>query len=638
MNREKQIVDYLDSKQTFVRNSDLQKKLSISENTVRSAIKFINLDAQKNGFQIVHVRSKGYKLQIHDIRLYRAYQNSVSADVDVTHAQRRQEAYLYYLLQAKGYITLDWLSQMSDISRTTITKDLNRLECRLSQLALKLERKRHYGLKITGDEVAIRQAFSKYVIGSDLYIEPIREYRDFFARVNRSVLKEEIYQILRKHAVLVSDLAFDNLWQHYTVIIYRCTQNNYITFKKSETSELKSCYYTMSKEIASYTEEKLSVLIPECEIEFFALDIQSKCVIESMSKINTELLENSIRDSLRELDAEFYTSFCEDSELINNLLIHIYPLISRVNYDLQLSNPIINEIHSDYVNVFTMTLRFLELLETKIKLTKLTKDEVGFITLHFAASIEKRRQTQLNQLQKIVVICSTGRGSAALVKIKLESIFGNAKVVPISEHDLASVDHDLPEIFLSTIPFANSYMGVPVIQIKQLLNEDEIERIRENVVLQMTYRNIGSVSDRIVSLFKEEYFQCLETGNYMELIEEAAKLMVQRGDADPSFTQYVLQRENRYPTIFMNGIATPHPVQLNAICDTVGVILLKKPANFEGQEVALIFLINLKAESLFLHQELQRFILKLIENEKARQNILLAKSFDAFLFEMKKIL
>lgn len=70
----------------------------------------------------------------------------------------------------------------------------------------------------------------------------------------------------------------------------------------------------------------------------------------------------------------------------------------------------------------------------------------------------------------------------------------------------------------------------------------------------------------------------------------------------------------------------------------MGVILLKKPANFEGQEVALIFLINLKAESLFLHQELQQFILKLIENEKARQNILLAKSFDAFLFEMKKIL
>ena len=110
---------------------------------------------------------------------------------------------------------------------------------------------------------------------------------------------------------------------------------------------------------------------------------------------------------------------------------------------------------------------------------------------------------------------------------------------------------------------------------KQLLNDEEIERIREAVVLQMTPRDAGNVSENILPLFKAQYFQVLDGGDYLDIIQEQAEKMVLSQDADSAFPEFVIQRENLYPTVFMNGIATPHPIQLNAKRNTVGITILR---------------------------------------------------------------
>lgn len=196
----------------------------------------------------------------------------------------------------------------------------------------------------------------------------------------------------------------------------------------------------------------------------------------------------------------------------------------------------------------------------------------------------------------------------------------------------------MPNLFLSTIPFAQSYRGIPVIQIKEFLNEAELKRIKDLTALKISHSSLETVSYQILPLFREAFFQVISDGDYLDIIDEQARKMVQLGVAAHEFPEYVREREMKYPTIFMNGVASPHPIHLNAIENSIGVTILEEPIFWEDKEVRMIFLINLKSECLYFHQEIQRLLLKIIENDEFRTRIASVRSYDGLIYEIKNSL
>lgn len=71
-------------------------------------------------------------------------------------------------------------------------------------------------------------------------------------------------------------------------------------------------------------------------------------------------------------------------------------------------------------------------------------------------------------------MCSTGGGSAQLLRLKIEDVFKNAIVITTLQKNIKDFDSQLPDLFLTTIPMENEYAGIPVIHIKHLLDESEI--------------------------------------------------------------------------------------------------------------------------------------------------------------------
>ena len=641
MIREDQLVSYLEEGGGTLKSADLQRRMSLSANTVRATVKIINLNSRKNGFYIVHVKNEGYRLVIEQEALFAQYKKSVENSIDLTRAEDRRDALLYYLLQEEDFVTLDELAERLEISRTTLKKDLRETEGILQGYQLELKSKSHYGIKICGREEDIRRALTRYVMESRLYVEPINKYRAFFDKIDNPSFKNRLHEIITENGLIISDLAFENLFIHYAVLLYRITQNNRILLGNTREGKTNSVYVGIARAIAEQTKKTLGIEIPDQEIEYFALNLQSKAVAEALPEELKEELEEKIRQLLKQLDLEFNMDFAEDRELICNLLLHVYPLIHRMSYDFQLKNPIIDEISMGYINVFTVALRFAELLSRQFSIPDLSRDEIGFITLHFAANFERRKTAELNKIKKIIVICATGGGSAALMKIKLENVFANAEITTISEYDVAGFSGELPDLFLSMIPFTGSIRGVPVIRMKQFLNEEELNRIKDitalKVAYQDTHKDKGKGSWEMTPLFDEKYYQILQEGDYMEIIRLQAQQMADDGAASPEYPDYVLQREKKYPTIFMNGIATPHPIRLNAVRNTIGVTMLRRPIFYEGKEIRMIFLINLEADGLLLHQEIQRLMLKLIENDGMRERVWKADSFDDFMKEIQKI-
>lgn len=636
MIREDRLVAYLEKQGGACAADELQFKMGLSDNTVRSAVKIINLNKERNGFHIVYERNVGYRLIVNDMDRYEVYRASARRGIDLTSVDSRVAAILFYLLQNRGYTTLDDLISRMEVSRTTLIKDLERVEGELAGYSLALERRRHYGIKVIGDERAYRRAFTRYVADSEFYLEPVQDYRSFIDRISNREFKDRLWSILSRHGIVLSDLAFDNVFEHYAITCYRITLGNYVKGDDTLARDDSTAFYAAACDLARAAKDCLGIDVPDIEVCYLKIVLQSKTRVDSIPVLEKGRLRAQVESILMQVDEEYRTQFARDASLIDGVVLHVFPLLVRVNHDFQFQNPLINRVRSDYANIFTVALRFAQLLCERYGLKAFSEDEVGFIALHLAASAERGKRKQLEKIKRIVVICSTGAGTAALIKIKLESIFAQAEISTIAERAIGAYDARLPDLILSTVPFESQYKGVPVIQIKNLLDEEELERIKDVTALTVSHQDIDEYSINVLPLFDAAYFQVLDGGDYIDIISRQAQAMVRGGNAPENYPALVLERERLYPTIFMDGVATPHPIRLNAIENVVGVTLLKRPIMHEGREVRIIFLICLEADSFFLHSEIQKLIIKIIDDGSLRQRVLSCESFESFVYEIKR--
>ncbi|RHK01898.1 HTH domain-containing protein [Enterococcus casseliflavus] len=119
----------------------------------------MNRFKEKNGFSIKLIRNRGYVLEVTDETLMNNYLIDIERSANILSSDQRIEALLFYLLQSDMYTKIAELQCLTDVSRSTITSDLKKVEEIIEGFDLVLERKPHYGLKITGNETNYRNYF-----------------------------------------------------------------------------------------------------------------------------------------------------------------------------------------------------------------------------------------------------------------------------------------------------------------------------------------------------------------------------------------------------------------------------------------------------------------------------------------------
>lgn len=142
----------------------------------------------------------------------------------------------------------------------------------------------------------------------------------------------------------------------------------------------------------------------------------------------------------------------------------------------------------------------------------------------------------------------------------------------------------------------------------------------------------------LLSLFEEKYFHKNLELDYMDAITYMADKMITNGDANLEYKQSVLDREKNITTIYGNGVAGPHPLNLNSKKDIVSVGILKKESRYEGRNVQIIFLMNLQSTNLFLHKEISKLILMIIEDNNLKERIINSYSYYDFIEVLENIL
>jgi lichenan operon transcriptional antiterminator len=636
------ILQYLYQKSKTLTSHELESEFAISNRTLRNELKELNVIGEKSGFVIQKKRGEGFLLHVVNQEMVQSYLKEKKGALAPDLPRVRVINIIMLLLQTTEFQTIDMFAESLMISRSTVLSDMVEVEKQVRIFDLKVETKSRYGVRLLGDETNFRRAFSYFLSQKETGLLKKSNYLNFekafpFEEI-RTVLSEEV----QNNHLKLSYFALENILGHIQILSFRVTQHNFILpnqEKNLDVSLIKPSYMNIAKRICEILSELYHVLLPESEIIYLAAHLSGKSSVDDIEEQEKNDLKQKLKQCLEKLDQTFLTQFTGDQQLLDNLLMHMYPLLRRLYFNLKLSNPLIDDVYSRYSDVFMIALKFSEMIK-EIWGFELSSDEMGYLTMHFAAHMEREKQKQLSSYKKILLSYGSGAGSADLLKMKLATLFQGATIEIVLYSDLQTVHLEEYDLLVSSIPIRFDNSSIPYIQVGPILSETDIQRIRRTLTRYPASKVKENVPS-LLSLFHSELFyieESRESFDYKAFIKDKAKRVVELGFATPDYPDLVVEREEKISTILQNGIAVPHALKMVAIQDSVSVVIFKNPPTYDGKVVQILFLINLRAGDLFLHKELSRLVLQLMDHLEAKQRILKSNNFNDFQYEISKIL
>jgi len=416
-------------------------------------------------------------------------------------AKMRKYLILYRLFQKKEPILIFELADLLDVSSTTVSKDLDQVENWLTKKNLALIRRRNYGVQIEGAEIDIRHAMKSllnesYETGNMIeLLNKSNKKVDFKSRLEHGY-DEEIKNLLgelnleeiesvvkmaeKELSIRFTDSAFTGLIVHVAFAISRLLAEQDIKIDPERLKMIKKKNeFEIARKIGDLLEEKFPVEIPKDEIGFITIHLLGAKMREgkASSELKEDELEYLVKEMIRVVEKYFSTSLAGDQKLYSGLLVHLQAIVNRIIFNLPIQNPLLEDIKEKYSEVFEASKLAARLIQSEFYV-EISEDEVGYLTIHFGAALE-RINFQKRKKAKVAIVCSSGVGTTNLLEVRLKNEFKAIEIVD----SLSSLDLEDNEILkeidfvISTIPL--SLEAKDVIEVNPFLEENDIEKIKD---------------------------------------------------------------------------------------------------------------------------------------------------------------
>ncbi len=606
----------------FLKISDLATRMQVSEKTARGLLKRLEEALEGQGALIERKYGKGYCLRITDEEKFSGFLAQHQKRYIPDTPERRSQYLATELILSGDYIKVDELCSRYYVSRKTISADLKQAERILSMFNLSLERKPRYGIRIEGGEFGRRQclAFLLRRPGRHLYEEVSRDFlsEETAVQVLSAGLNAGSYEIY--------DDEFSELILQLRIGIFRYTRGFEVTLEEFDSQDYLQEKDIRTAEKCTGTLEKLTkIVLPVGEIKYLAVQFSGKrgfyAADDENLVVDTEInrLVNEMLDYIYEI---FKLDFSRDFDLQTALRKHMVSLRVRLKYHLTLKNSMLKEIREIYSFSYGVAAQAAMVLSSHFHFI-VPEAEIGYLALCFALAMERRKKTRYRR--NIVLVCSTGGGSAKLFEYRFRECFGDYldQVAVCSSMELEKIDFKDIDCIFSTVPITTR-VPVPVYQIQYFLDTAHIRQVK-NI--------LGDVreDDEVTRYFPEDlFFADLEGTSRKEVLEYLCTLVEQRRNLPEDFKEQVFKREEMMQTDLIPMVAMPHPCLPMTEETFVAVAVLKKPVYWYMNQVQVVFLLSISKGK----EDMEHFYkttLGLMMNEEAIRKLITEKSYSAFL-------
>lgn len=567
---------------------DLAERFSVSDRSVRTYVRKTN-EALGSCAQIEKRRGGGYSLRVLNASAFaalRARDAHAGQDAVPTTPEARVDYLLNDLLSRADWITVDDLASILFVSRNVITSDLRQVAATLERFGLVLEKRPHYGIRVTGPEMSRRLCLANLTLDCIIGTGGSASL-DVIARCVSESLAEEDFQI--------NSAAYQNLLVHIAVAVERIRANCYVPMEPEHLERMRSTpEYLIAKKVAAAVERELAAELPEEEIGYIAIHLAGKQTLYTPGSdadanlVISDEVWNVVSRMLEMVWNAFHFDFRNDLELRMNLARHIVPLSVRLRYRMRIDNPLLSDIKQRFPVAYSMALESSCILAEEYG-NALSEDEVGYIALAFALAIE--RQKSERPRKNILVVCASGQGSARLLEWRYRQEFGTwldrietCDVAHVASRDLTGIDY-----VFTTVPLERK-LPVPVCEVKYFLDDEDVNSVRRILSGE------AAAAAPLAAYFDERLFLgALDAEDKDGALDALCARVAEVHDVPGDFRALVQRREELAQTCFGDLVAMPHPVTPVTTSTFVAVAVLNHPVSWNGQEVRAVFLVSVSS-------------------------------------------
>lgn len=622
---------------SMITSEDLANVIHVTSRTVRNDIKELDAILLRNGAEIKSTRGTGYELVVQDEQRFRKFMQDIfqsdalQHDGSPTLPEERVQYLIKRLLLTEGYVKLEDLADEMFISKSTIQNDLREAKKVLEKFDISLDKRPNYGFKLKSDEAKLRYCISEYLFNR-VETKPNVDHAGISILVEDEIVEIRMIILaqIKENHIKLSDISLNNLIVHIAIACRRIKNKNYVNLHQDELEEIRSQKeYLVAQNIIRDLEVRFAVNFPQEEIAYIAIHLLGSSMVTSLNSKDSDIKDFIDQDIyqltiaiLETVENTFRLGIKHDKELIAALSLHLKPAINRFRFGMNLRNPMLESIKSNYPVAFQAGILAGMVIKDRLEID-INEHEIGYLALHIGAAVERRKME--NQPKKCLLVCASGVGSARLLAYKLQStygtkieIVGTTEYYKLQEYPLQTID-----FVISTIPISTP-VPIPVIEVNTFLEGKDFSKIER--VLNQNYEShtIEYINDELV--FLQKVFESREDVLFY-LADQLRKLDY----AGEGFFESVMKREALSPTSFGNLVAIPHPAEPQTERTFWAVCTLQKPIKWGDKRVQFICLLGVQKNSLDDLEKMYDLLGSIIDDSSKVQKLLKCKTYQEFI-------
>lgn len=447
------------------------------------------------GKELIKVNAETIEMSDKTEKILQKYIFSPEFFSEIFHSKDYRQLSIMVILAASwDYLSLEHLIQTLDTSRSTILNDLKELKLEL-KFGLKIcySRKRGYFLK--GSEEDIRYMLMKTVI---------------------AVLYKNNGELFLKS--LIGKL-FTLSYNEVEAIILSANQKYQIPFYENNLKEFVYCFIFLNERFKyQQCEEKISSEIIDKTNEYkfsqsicehYGIRIKNNILyitgwllglstgdIDAQS-IDKPVIINIVDGLISRFEALSGSKFSNKQETIRCLYEHIRPSYYRLLFHLPIVNPLASKIEKEYPDLYSLVREAIRPLQSLFG-RELPQDEIGFLTIHFAAALFKE-QERIIKKNKALIICPSGIGTSLILLRELENLFPS---IEFSIYHIKTITdtEQFDLVFTTTMTLDVLNLSIPFIVVNPIMTTKEKLELIESVNALINQET--KLDDSILSLLK----------------------------------------------------------------------------------------------------------------------------------------